>query len=131
MACLRSLHIFLQDFFRRAFLHFHLPDSATQDVSHRQVTETTMNEELKAVAHRAASLKTSTRLSEDATRDMLAELRENNLAIAGYMRERLTHCATSMATFATGQPARWSGSTKPSRRTWFLFESGRGFVSAA
>ncbi|MGF6574856.1 starvation-inducible DNA-binding protein [Paraburkholderia sp. GAS333] len=55
--------------------------------------------------------------------DMLAELREDNLALAGYMRETHTLCNEFGDVATTSLLETWIDEAE--RRVWFLFESGR------
>ncbi|WP_053572654.1 Dps family protein [Caballeronia cordobensis] len=55
--------------------------------------------------------------------DMLAELREDNLALAGYMRETHSLCDEHGDVATASLLEQWIDETE--RRVWFLFESGR------
>lgn len=55
--------------------------------------------------------------------DMLAELREDNLALAGYMRETHALCSEFGDVATTSLLETWIDEAE--RRVWFLFESGR------
>jgi starvation-inducible DNA-binding protein len=55
--------------------------------------------------------------------DMLAELREDNLALAGYMRETHSLCDAFGDVATASLLENWIDEAE--RRVWFLFESGR------
>ena len=55
--------------------------------------------------------------------DMLAELREDNRALAGSMREAHSLCAEENDVATTSLLETWIDETE--RRVWFLFETGR------
>ncbi|MGF6853636.1 Dps family protein [Paraburkholderia sp. CI3] len=55
--------------------------------------------------------------------DMLAELREDNLALAGYMRETHSLCDEYGDVATVGLLENWIDEAE--QRVWFLFESGR------
>ncbi|MGQ7935918.1 Dps family protein [Paraburkholderia sp. D1E] len=55
--------------------------------------------------------------------DMLAELREDNLALAGYMRETHSLCDEYGDVATTSLLENWIDEAE--QRVWFLFESGR------
>jgi starvation-inducible DNA-binding protein len=55
--------------------------------------------------------------------DMLGELREDNLALAGYMRETHALCSERGDVATTSLLETWIDEAE--RRVWFLFESGR------
>jgi starvation-inducible DNA-binding protein len=55
--------------------------------------------------------------------DMLAELREDNLALAGYMRETHSLCDEYGDVATASLLEQWIDEAE--RRVWFLFESGR------
>jgi starvation-inducible DNA-binding protein len=55
--------------------------------------------------------------------DMLAELREDNVALVGYMRETHSLCGEYGDVATTSLLETWIDEAE--RRVWFLFESGR------
>ena len=55
--------------------------------------------------------------------DMLAELREDNLALAGYMRETHSLCGEYNDVATASLLENWIDEAE--QRVWFLFESGR------
>jgi starvation-inducible DNA-binding protein len=55
--------------------------------------------------------------------DMLAELREDNVALVGYMRETHSLCGEHGDVATTSLLETWIDEAE--RRVWFLFESGR------
>jgi starvation-inducible DNA-binding protein len=59
--------------------------------------------------------------------DMLAELREDNLRLAAYMRETHELCDEHGDVATTSLLETWIDEAE--RRTWFLFEAGRGTES--
>lgn len=54
---------------------------------------------------------------------MLAELREDNLTLAGYMRETHSLCGEYSNVATTSLLEGWIDEAE--QRVWFLFESGR------